>query len=183
MVKNIYPWRSDALPSVSPCSSWCSRGHLEVVWWGVLSSPAGRHLHGDSTETSPEPRTTPENKIKIMWKNIFIPPLWISLLLQDQDSKNSKYRLTHRFSNPSPYLQWPAQEQVVDPHLGGVMSQAVWGCWCQQQWLWTCPAGSRTSDACVREMERGYNIYFSNLTEICPVQMHNFHPCRLWRSK
>lgn len=63
-VKEYLSSRSDiwALQTVSPCSSWCSRGQQEVVWWGVLSSPTGKHLHEDNTETSPEPRTTPKNK-------------------------------------------------------------------------------------------------------------------------
>ena len=52
------------------------------------------------------------------------------------------------FYNPPPYLPWQVQGQVVDLHPRDVMSQEAWGCWCQQQWLWICPAGRRTSDAC-----------------------------------
>ncbi len=45
----------------------------------------------------------------------------------------------------------------------------VLGCWCLQQWLWTCPAGSRTSDACDKMKRLRYLFIFFNLTEICPA--------------
>lgn len=78
-----------------------------------------------------------------------VPLLQTKFKMKTGHSKEHEIPDTHpKFSKPSPYLQGPVQEQAVDPHPGGVMSQEAWGCWCLQQWLWTCPARSRTSDAC-----------------------------------
>lgn len=84
---------------------------------------------------------------------------------------------THTHTKPSPYLQGPVQEQVVDRRPEGEMSQEVWGYWCLQQWLWTCPARSRTSDAC--DEKKGLKMRKKKKK---PCRFVNFKISEVWDS-